>query len=585
MSLADLDAAIEGALPPVNPAPAPRPTQPEPEALPAGPGWSEAKLAKKALIELRLREMEALRLYEPLPKIDAEFHRSRSQIRSIRGSNRSSKTTGAAVEIARAVTNSDPYSKFPATNGRVYAVGHTEIQVAEVLYKKLFKPDAFKIIRDEHTGQWRVYRPWTDKHRERERRPAPPLIPRRFIKGEPAWKDKKLGVPQKVELTTGWTIHFFASGGIPPQGMDIDLWWIDEECDNQAWYTELCARILDRKGRGVWSATPQVANPQLYELHLRSKEEAAKADPQVTECYVLLADNPYIDDEDKEKFAANMTDEERRVRIEGEFRLTGFKVYPEFSMKIHGFDAPDDFQVPLDWSRYMVVDPGRQVCAVLFAAVPPPTWSGFDGKSRDRNFVLLYDELYIEQCDADKFGRMVASKSDGIVYERFLIDSHAGRVPDMGYGVPVQVQYSQALKRHGVESRIGQSFVPGNDEVSGGILKVREWLRLREDGTPKLRVRPGRLRKLEWELARYHYKRVKVHGELMVADEPEKRNDHSVDCLRYLCSYEPKWIKPKKGKKHQSPAVRMLQKKKDRARKKAQQDGGGAIRLGPRRAA
>jgi hypothetical protein len=482
---------------------------------------------KHLLSLLAQRRAEALRLYEPLPRMEA-FHRSLARERLVRGSNRAGKTLTAAVEVARAVTGQDPFDKWPKTNGRFWLVGRDGRHLGQVMYRKLFRGDQFKIVKDPVTGLWRGYRPWTDQGQKP--RPAPPLIPARFI-AEMAWENKREMTPSLITLVNGWEMLFLSSNSIPGVGSDIDGAWFDEEIENSSWYSETAARLLDRKGRFLWSATPQAATQQLYDLSCR-----AEVDPNVEEFLALLEDNPHIASEEKLLLAAKLTDEERRVRIGGEFFLTGFRVYPEFAMGIHGVKP---FAIPADWCTYVAIDPGHQICAALFVAVPPP------GRGDER--VYLYDELYLAHCDAEKFGAAMLEKLQGKTPpQEFLIDGHAGRVTEMGSGLTIEEQYARALKKRGLKSfTTGSGFAWGSDDVKAGLAAVRDLLRIRPSGLPTLAVFAERLPKFEWEIGRYRYKSIKTDSGKLPSDEPDKKNDHLMDCARYLAARSLGYVKPR----------------------------------------
>lgn len=537
--------------------------------LPEG-GVSGHKLAevRRLILEMARRKCEALKIYEPLP-LQELFHKSLAPERLARGSNRSGKTLVAAVELARAATGQDPYNKYPKEDGRAFLVGKDGKHVGQVMYRKLFRAGAFKMIRDLKTGQWRAFRPWhpDDFEREKQAKPAPPLIPPRFIK-EIAWENKREGVPNLVRLHNGWELSFFSSLGKPPQGSDVDVVWLDEEIVDADWYPEASARLIDRSGRFFWSATPQAGTMHLFELHERAEDERSKEKPTVQEFYVKLADNPHLSEENKQAFADKLqSEEEKRVRIEGEFLITSFRVYPNFTMATHGVDY---FEIPQTWTRYAAVDPGKQVCAVLFLAVPPP------GDERG-DHLYLYDELYLKDCDADRFGRAMAEKTRHQDFEAFILDAHWGRHTETGSGLTVEAQYTAALRKHKVKSRrTAHGFLWGSDDVDGGIEAVRGWLRVREDGTPLLRVLKGKLPNFEWEMKRYHFKRVKD----LVTDTPVKRHDHLADCTRYLALCHPKYRKPQPREAFQGGVGRQYRAMLE-ARKKRRGAEGAAFRLGP----
>jgi hypothetical protein len=552
------------------PAPGPDPSGHEPEAEvvhAAEPGFvlsgEKALEARRLLAERARRRLEALRLYEPLPAQE-EFHRSPAPERLLRGSNRGGKTLPAAVEVARAVTGQDPHGKFPKEDGRCRVVGKDGKHLGQVLYRKLFRAGAFRIIRDAATRQWRAYRPWdaADRARAAEARPAPPLIPPRAVQSI-AWENKKESQPSVVTLHNGWEIVFYSSLGKPPQGTDDDLVWFDEEVVDPDWYPESSARLLDRRGRFVWSATPQAGTEQLYAIHERAEDERGRPRPRVTEHIVLLEDNPHIDEDQKRLLAEKLSEEEYQVRIAGEFALLSFKVFPEFAAFTHTVAW---FEIPRHWTRYAVIDPGRQICAVLFAALPPPE----EGRK-----VYLFDELYLRNCDAEQFGQAMRNKCAGQLFQAFVIDLHGSRIHEAGSGRTVQEQYSAALRRHGVASlATGHHFAAGSEDVAGGVEAVRGWLRPAEDGRPTLLVLADRCPNFLWEIRHYRLKRVGGH----VTDRPEDRGRvHQMANARYLAMYSPRYVKPPAGKAPESGALRALKSKQ----KRRQGDEGTYVRLGP----
>jgi hypothetical protein len=252
--------------------------------------------------------------------------------------------------------------------------------------------------------------------------------------------------------------------------------------------------------------------------------------------------------------------------VEGEFAILGHLVYPEYSKLIHNVDW---VHIPDNWTRLLAIDPGRQVCAVLFAAVPP-----------HQDHIYFYDELYIRQCDAEKLGLRLREKTGGHRFHIFLIDGHAARVGEMGSGVTVESRYIDELKRHKLRSATnGYGFTWGCDDPDAGILAFRSWLRIRPDGSTKLRVLRGACPEFENEIERYHYQR--VQGRL--TDKPIKAHDHLMDCARYIAAYDPQYEKPRKPKKRQSGAVLALRAKRERDAHKRRQEGGNHIHLGPGR--
>lgn len=339
--------------------------------------------------------------------------------------------------------------------------------------------------------------------------------------------------------------------------------WFDEEIKDRDWYPEMMARIMTRGGRFVWSATPQAGTEQLYKLHERAEMEAFKKAPKIEEFLLLLDENPHVAEESKRDFAARLSEDEYRVRYEGEFVYLSFKVFPEFKVDLY---ASEPFSIPPSWTRYMIVDPGRQVCACLFMAVPPP---------EEGDHVYLYDELYLKHCSAELFAKSVAEKVAEQTFQAFIIDHRGGRQTDAGSGRTIEDQYSDALGRKKVKSvATGTGFIWGSDDKKAGVEACRDWMRIRDDGTAKLRLFQDRVPNFLAEIKRFRYKK---DPEGRVTDEPEDRGEvHAMACFRYAALYKPSYVKPKLGTRAVSGAYAAYQKLK-----KSLQKIGESINLGP----
>jgi hypothetical protein len=489
------------------------------------------------------------------------------------GGNRSGKSLSTFVEDARAVTGQDPYGKYPKEGGILAVVGKDLRHIGMVCYPLMFKAGAFKIIRDEHTKEWRAYDPTKDEARRAEAKPAPPLIPPRMVKSI-SWTLKSANYIQKAVLHNGWEIHFFSSEGDPVQGFSCDRVHIDEDLSNSNWVGEMQARLVDRKGRLAWSAMPHSANDALLTLKERADAEAASgnANPNIVMFKLRMLDNPHIDSAEKLKSIQRWSaagEDVLRMRAEGDFITDSVMMYPNFDMRIHGLDRTDlpGGQIPNDWCRYAVIDPGHAVTAVLFAAVPP-----------SEEYILLYDQLYLRQCNASIFGEEFAKKVTHH-FQAFIIDAHGGRIRDIGSGRLPSEQYTEQLVKRGIKSQItGSSFIAGCDDIPARTEATRSLLHIRPSGTPTLRVLRSSLPDLERELKRYRKRVNYVAGTPIVTDQPITRGDvHLCACLEYLCAFRPTYHKPPVQTEADPWWVKWLADRK----KRMGQDNAGYVYLGP----
>lgn len=539
--------------------------------------------------ELCRRENESLRLYEPMPGQDS-FHASMAPERLILGGNRGGKTLGSCVEIARCVTGQDPYAKYDDRDGVFILVGKDEKHNGRVLYKKLLGADPFRVIYDPVMCKIRAYRPWLPWDAENESlcKPAAPLIPSRFYsKTDVSWERKRELIPGSVFLrATGWRLLLYSGRAAPPNGIDAHAASFDEEIEHPAWYTEVAARLPDHRravkdrrrfinNRFWWSATPQAGTQHLYDLYTRAEECEAQSEgdaayrPSITKHEATLLTNTHITEAAKadliEKLKSN--EDEYQIRIEGRFAILGSRVYPELMPRgVHGCPT---FPIPADWSRFLSVDPGRQVAAVLFCAVPP---MDLDHVDVDGELVyvkgkkILYDELYVKRCSAAIFAERLASKVGDQVIQQMWIDLHAGRTTEMGSGLTVAQQYSAECRRQRVECvATGSEFTWARDDVKAGIEAVKRGLHVREDGRAGWLVFAEKLPNFLDEAKKYCYK--KLGNTQVVTDEVLKKHDHLMDAWRYLAMANLRHVMPaprKRIKTHYT--IEAIKAKKARAR-------------------
>lgn len=541
------------------------------------------------LKEFQDRKIESLQLYEPL-KIHERFHASRARERILRGGNRAGKTTPVMVELARAITGQDPHGKYPLRDGRVFLVGAKLQHLADVFYAKLFQKGAFRLVNDR--GKMRAWRPWDDGYDKSKLILCPPLIPSRFVR-EMVFEHRARKQLTYASLTTGWEVMLFSSEADPPVGTDVDLVIIDEDVKNPDWIGEMQARILDRDGKFIWSTLPYSKNTILRDMCDRCKDEMVEnpTNPRAEEFVLRMRDNPYLPPEAKEDAQRQWADMGYLLEMRdlGEFATNHFLVWPDFDMRTHGIDlknpqrmglAFDEREVsklfpggviPDDWARYMIVDPGRRVLAVLFAVVPPPRL-GLD-------IVIIEDELYLRDATADIFGKAVARKLERKMLVASIIDDHGGRIHDTGGGLLVREQYSRALKANGVKAKVtGYGFISGVDDIEAREQAVASWIAIRQDGTTKLRVVEGRCPAFEREIGRFQ-RQSDAKGN--IKDQGDYRRDaHQMANLGYLAAYDPKWRRPDKNLMTDERAKREKAALERVNKNKPKEDGGGVI-LGP----
>jgi hypothetical protein len=506
------------------------------------------------------------------------------------------------AEDARACTRKDPYGKYPDT-GTCVCLGFGEKHIGRVIHKFLFRAGAFSIIRDLVTREWRVFKPWAvdmggDAGREKEAKPAPPLIPPRFIEdGGMVWDSRGDRVFSVCRLTTGWEIMALNSAGDPSQaqGFDVDLYHIDEDTANIGWYEEAVGRTAITKGKIRWTALPHSKNDDILNMVQRAEDEASTEHPMTVCIRASMFDNPYYPQESRDanlKIWAAQGEDVLRKRAYGELVLDSLMVYPTFSKYLHttlSEDLEKDHAVrqalhanggdpPAGWCLDMVVDPGHAVCAVVFFCTPPPSMGDFH---------IAYDELYLTKCDADTFGTEVAKKAQGRQFERFIIDAHGGRLTSSGSGISPQRQYEMQLQARGIKCNLtGCYFTNGSDDIKGREGCLREWLRIQDAGLPKFLVATQRCVNLVREIVRFKKKQQKIGSQLVTIDEANRRaNTHATECVEYAAAHGLEYVKPNENVVTNTWVRRVLRDREMRERQRrttSPSAGQRTISLAPR---
>ena len=540
---------------------------PEPEpVVPVRPQRYDPRKAKLAKVRalIRKRRMEGIQLIKTLPHL-VDFHKCLTRWAIIWGSNRSSKTETCAIEFCRAVLGCDPYDKYPRKGGNALVVAKDLDDVARI-WRTCSEPGAFEVVKSVHG--WRAVRPDPndpsridpdDEARRDKWQPGPPLIPERMIK-HIAWENPRKKIPRYVEFTTGWRVLFRSSISIAPQGDKYNLVWLDEQMQNPLFYQEANRGLVGFGGKyspkGIWSATSQTTNLQLYKLYQASKGESS----YITPFKATVDQNCYIPPDEKLIFYDSMeSDAERRIRYYGEFALIAQSIYKHYDpMGVHGCDP---FLIKPNWCRVVVLDPSWRHCASLFFAIDP-----------DDAHVYVYDGFDLPNGDARGWAEEIKSRQGDMKFYGFVIDQQMGKQHETGPGETVAAQYFAALKEIGIEPQVFgplSGFFPGSRDIEGRTKSLLGWMSLRGtgtlSGTSRLQVMRGVVPKLDDQIHLAHTR----------TDRPDKRatgklvEEDLLQTLEYGAAFDPHYYPPEPveaGSAGERSVADLLEEKRERRR-------------------
>lgn len=507
------------------------------------------------LAEYEARCKESILTYDPLPTAIL-FHRCLSHEVALSGSNRAGKTNAAAAEVAYAATGTHPVEgKYPRTGVQIACIGNDEKHLS-LMYEYLFEKAPYRIFQHPVTFQWTVV---VEKEHEKYRHlweDAAPLIPARMVKVT-SWLNKKEKIPKSVVLINGTKIRFY-SGLVRkmPQGRKFHLVWLDEELEQaKKWLDEMRARIVDLNGRIFWSATPHLATEEFNEMIVRAKdpENDKKAYELQTSYFLMRAqDNKYLSERGNAAFVEKMKDDDEQtaVRVEGLSALSFLTVYgQEFKKELHVINP---FELRWEDTRYIVVDPGVDLAAVLFLIVPQTE----DDQAKlealpeeERRFrskpgcIVCYDELYLRRTNATEIALKTKEKLDNhpqSYLQAMLLDKVGGKSivwKGMKDDENPSIVYLEQFTAHDINP-VEPGWVHGASDVRVGINRTKDYLI--GDKTGPYFFCTKNCKKLIWEFGAWKKKR-NQKGDFV---DYEKGNNHLLDCVRYATTRGLQWVPP-----------------------------------------
>lgn len=290
------------------------------------------------------------------------------------------------------------------------------------------------------------------------------------------------------------------------QGSSLDYVWFDEEPPRDI-FEECRMRLIDRRGDMFATMTPLKGMTYVYdEIYMNSR-----GNKEIWYEFMEWADNPYLDKEEIAYLESSMSGEELLSRRYGKFTGDKGLVYPEFDESVHVIEP---FSVPPEWQDMISIDPGLH--NPLSAH-----WYAVDGD----------DNVYV-------VAEHYAARKD--------IDYHAERIKEIcadigwhfGFGGKIEALIDSAATQRTLASAksVAELFFERginvnpkvNKDVFSGIARVKSYLN-RNNSFPNIYIFSCCVNMIR-EIKGYYW----ADGDL-----PVKRDDHSMDELRYYLMSKP----------------------------------------------
>jgi phage terminase large subunit-like protein len=329
-----------------------------------------------------------------------------------------------------------------------------------------------------------------------------------------------IGIPVKWYLKNGSVFDILTHEQTTEQfeGWKGHVAWFDEPPPRDKYIATLRG-LVDYRGRNWLTMTP-LTQPWIYD------EIYTKADGKRIFAIVMdIRDNPHLPEEAIVEFEKSLTEEEREARLHGRFlHLTGL-VYKEFNPDIHICEPP---QIKPGWSRFFAIDPhDRNPTACLWLAIDP----------QDNHWI--YDELWLSDMTIEQIAHAIHVQEGEMIPQVRLIDPHMDKENVLGGGFNVR----RELMKYGIYCQ------RANTDPSLGKQRIKNALRTRF--SPILKTEVSQLMvsryctQTVYEFQHYiwdEYRRDPSSYDLK--EQVKKKNDHFMDCLRYIYNFGPRYIPP-----------------------------------------
>ena len=285
------------------------------------------------------------------------------------------------------------------------------------------------------------------------------------------------------------------------QGTSLDFVWFDEEPPYDI-YLECKMRVIDRCGEIFGTMTPLKGLTWVYNEIYQNVHN----DKDVWYEFMSWEDNPYLNKKEIESLSNTLNKDELNARKYGKFNSYGGMVYNEFDENIHVIDP---FEIPIEWQDTLSIDPGlnNPLSCHWYAC-------DYDGN------VYVIAEHYEAKRDIQYHSKKIIEKCKQLNWKQLNNGKYAALID--GTKSVAELFYELGIV---VNTKV-------NKDLFSGIQRVKSYFR-NADGVPKLfifKTCPNMIR----EIKSYFWSD---------NDVPYKKDDHSLDELRYYIQNRDRLIK------------------------------------------
>jgi phage terminase large subunit-like protein len=274
---------------------------------------------------------------------------------------------------------------------------------------------------------------------------------------------------------------------------------------------ECLMRLIDYAGEELYGMTPLHGMSWVYDEFFAPWEAHELDEDSVRIVVVDMDDNPHLDRPTMRRVLAGLTPEEREARKSGRFVSFAGLIYPEW--REGRFLRPSLEAIPDGAEVFCGIDPGyRFLCVVLWCYLTPD------------DDLVVFDEVAMPRSLVSQVVTEIKLRNQRWqITPRWYVIDPAARNKNTQTGRSEQQEFAD----------FGIYTIPGQNAVTAGINRVRE--RLLND---RLHISSS-CTELRAEFPKYRWVMDRHKTENSPPEKPVKRDDHALDCLRYIVMQRP----------------------------------------------
>lgn len=340
-------------------------------------------------------------------------------------------------------------------------------------------------------------------------------------------KNNPIQFPIYWELKNGssFEILTYEQKTVQFEGWEGDLAWFDEPPPRDK-FIATTRGLVDRGGRVMMTLTP-LNQPWIFDeiVKVADKSYSYSLTMDIRDNLHRVEDGVevgHLNEAAIKRFEMALKPEEKEARLHGKFLHLSGLVFKQFDPNVHIFG---ECEIKDTWTRYMAIDPHpRTPTACLWLAVDE-----FD------NYVV-YDELYLADMDIKEMASAIKAQEGPYPAQIRYIDPAMDKDNAIAGGFNVRKE----LMKYGIYTiRANNDWDYGKDCMDQAL--TPKWNSFTGEETPRLRIDSG-CKRLIHEITHYVWDSKMVIGIENQKQRPIKKNDHMVDCLRYLLAAGPRQI-------------------------------------------